>query len=238
MATASKSNYSVTDIAKKAVNQLSASLQDENGRGMFTNDLDAYLSDILRRDYAPFTDYNSILGKYNNQSDASWDLARQEQIQAMNAAESQNYANTQNAIAQMRNVLAGSAASQANRGAANATALQALLGLGQQNAQATTAGMQGYQNTAREAAAARAANAVSALDSAREGTDSMYGNATSAYNADHLYGTQGVAESYGNIAAGSDTAASSERMNNTTNQTNLDVANTTSKSKNYNYNRK
>lgn len=231
---ATKSKYTPTTIAKNAVDQLSASLRDENGRGMFTNDLDAYVSQQLRNDYADVLGYDNALSKMNAQSDASWDLARQEQIQAMNAAESQNYANTQNAVSQMRNALAGSAASGANRGAANATALQAMLGLGQQNSAATTQGMQGYQNAAREAAAARAANSVSALESAREGMDSMYGQATSAYGADHTYGVQGIADSYGNIATASDTNASSERMNNTTNQTNLDVANTHQKQTIYN----
>lgn len=234
MATASKSTYSPTAIAQGAVDQLRSSLKDKNGRGMFTNDLDAYVSAQLRNDYADVLGYDNALNKMNAQSDAAWDLARAQQIEAMNAAESQNYANTQNAVAQMRNALIGSASSGANRGAANATALQALLGLGQQNAAATTEGMQGYQNAAREAAAARAANAVSALESAREGMNSMYENATSAYGADHTYGVQGIAEGIGNIAAGSDTAASSERMNNTTNQTNLDVANTHTKQTIYN----
>lgn len=231
---AATSTYSPTAIAQNAANQFSASLKDKNGRGMFTNDLDAYLSAQLRNDYANFTDYDSILGKYNAQSDAAWDLARAQQIEAMNAAESANYANTQSAVAQMRSALAGSASSGANRGAANATALQAMLGLGQQNVAATTEGMQGYQNAAREAAAARAANAVSALEFAREGTNSMYENATSAYGADHTYGVQGLAEGLGSVASGSDTAASSERMNNTTNQTNLDVANTHTKQTIYN----
>ena len=209
MATASKSTYGATKIAQDAVKQLSGHLRDKNGRGMYTNDLDAYLSDMLRTDYSNRIGlnrndfYGSALNKMNAQSDAAWDLARAEQIQAMNAAEAQNYANTQSAVAQMRNALAGSASSGANRGAANATALQAMLGLGQQNAATTTAGMQGYQNAAKEAAAARAANAVQALDTARESMDSMYNNATSAYGADHTYGTQGVAEAYGSVAAGS-----------------------------------
>lgn len=230
------SKYSTNTLAKNALNQLSASLRDKNGRGMFTNDLDAYLSKMLRNDYRDFTDYNSILQRYNDQSDASWDLARQEQIQAMNNAEAQNYANTRNAVNEMRNQLAGSAASGANRGAANASALQAMLGLGQQNSQTTTEGMQGYQNTAREAAAARAANAVSALDSAREGMNSMYGNATSAYNSDHLYGVQGVAESLGSLATAIEQGASQERMNNATNKTNLEVEKTEKKTKSTNTN--
>lgn len=241
MATAvGKSTYSTNTLAKNALNQLAASLRDKNGRGMFTNDLDAYLSDQLRSDYAEVLGYGNALDKMNAQSDASWDLARAQQIEAMNRGESENYANTQNAVAQMRSALAGSAASGANRGAANATALQAMLGLGQQNSATTTEGMQAYQNTAREAAAARAANAVSALEAAREGMNSMYENATSAYGADHTYGTQGVADSVGTIASGIDTAASSERMNNATNQTNKAVAETETKStsKNYNYNRK
>ena len=243
MATAvGKSTYSTNQLAQNALNQLAASLRDKNGRGMFTNDLDAYLSDQLRSDYSEVLGYGNALDKMNAQSDASWDLARAQQIEAMNRGESENYANTQNAVAQMRSALAGSAASGANRGAANATALQAMLGLGQQNAATTTEGMQAYQNTAREAAAARAANAVSALEAAREGMNSMYENATSAYGADHTYGTQGIADSIGTIASGIDTAASSERMNNATNQTNKAVAETETKSsstnKNYNYNRK
>lgn len=223
-------SYSTNSIAKKAAKQLGASLKDKNGRGMFTNDLDAYVTSQLRKDYADVLGYDNALKKMNAQSDAAWDLARAQQIEAMNAAEAQNYANTQNAVAQMRGALAGSASSGANRGAANATALQAMLGLGQQNAATTTEGMQGYQNTAREAAAARAENAVNALETAREGMNSMYENATSAYGADHTYGTQGVADAYGTVASGIDANASAERQNKQTNDTNLKVAKTHTKS--------
>lgn len=236
MAKAQQSTYSTNDLAKAALNQLSGSLKDKNGRGMFTNDLDAYVSNQLRSDFADVIGYDNALGKMNAQSDAAWDLSRAQQIQAMNSAEAQNYANTQNAVAQMRNQLAGSAASGANRGAANATALQALLGLGQQNAQTTTEGMQGYQNASREAAAARAQNAVNALETAREGMKSMYDQATSAYGADHTYGVQGIAEGLGNIATAVDTNAASMKMNNDTNQTNLDIENTVKKTQSTNTN--
>lgn len=236
MAKAQQSTYSVNDLAKAAFNQLSGSLKDKNGRGMFTNDLDAYVSNQLRSDFADVLGYDNALGKMNAQSDAAWDLARAQQIQAMNSAEAQNYANTQNAVAQMRGQLAGAAASGANKGAANATALQALLGLGQQNAQTTTEGMQGYQNASREAAAARAQNAVTALETAREGMEAMYDQATSAYGADHTYGVQGLAEGLGNIATAIDTNASSMQMNNDTNQTNLDIEGTTKKTTSTNTN--
>ena len=235
MATAGTSNYSTTDIAKNAVGQFADSMKYRNGQRMAANALDEYASnDLLRADYAPYTDEASILARYNAASDAAYGLSKQEQIQAMNAAEDQNYVNTKSAVQQMRQALAGSASTGANRGAANATALQALLGLGQQNASTTTAGMQGYQNTAKEAAAARAQNAVSALEAAKGGVDSMYGQATSAYNSDHLYGNQGIADAAGTVASAVDTNAASERMNNATNQTNASVANTHTKQTIYN----
>ena len=224
-----KSKYTTTEAAQGAVEQLQSSLKDREGENMHTNDLDAYVSDQLRNDYKDFTDYGSILGKYNAQSDASWELARQQQIEAMNRAEAANYANTQNAVSQMRKALVGSASSGANVGAANATALQAMLGLGQQNSETTTEAMQNYQNTAQEAAAARAANAVNALESARTGTTDMYGNATSAYGADHTYGVQGLADAYGNVASNTDTLASQERQNNAGNKTQTSVAKITGK---------
>ena len=234
---ASSKTYSTTGIAKNAVNQFANSLKYRDGTRMAVNSLNEYAGDAqLRQDYSPFTNYDAILGNYNTASDAAYDLARAEQIQAMNAAEDQNYSNTKSAIQQMRQALAGSASSGAN---------QALLGLGQQNANATTAGMQGYQNTAKEAAAARAQNAVTALEAAKSGVDSMYGQATSAYNSDHLYGSQGIADAAGTIASAIDTNASSERanaatnasnerMNNATNKTNLKVAKTHTKQTIYN----
>ena len=235
MATAvGKSKYntktSANTLSRNALSQMQNSLTDRQGNRMASNDLDSYVTDQLRSDYRDLVDYENILNRYNAQSDATWDLSRAQQIQAMNSAEAQNYANTQNSIAQMRTALAGSASSGANRGAANATALQALLGLGQQNAQTTTEAMQGYQNASREAAEARAANAVSALDARREGMNSMYENATSAYNSDHLYGNQGIAETIGTLASGLHSDATQDAMNKLTNKTNLDVAKTTQKS--------
>lgn len=170
--------------------------------------------------------YDSVLGKYNDASDAAWELAKAEQIQAMNAAERSNYANTKNGVSEIRNALAGSAASGANRGAANATALQALLGLGQQNAEATTAGMQNYQNAAKEAAAARAQNAISALDFNKSATDSMYGSATSAYGSDKEalgQAAYGAAGGLGQIGSTGIDSSHQYVMNKETNDTNLAV---------------
>lgn len=235
----SNKSFTTSTIAKNAANTLTKAVDFTQKK---YDDLNSYVTnnDTLRKDYKRFMDYDDVLGKYNEQSDAAWELAKQEQMQALNAAEYQNVANTRNAIGQMRNALAGSAASGANQGAANATALQALLGMGQQNANTTTEGMQGYQNAAKEAAAARAANAVSALEMNKTATDSMYDAATSAYGSDReamgqaAYGAggglgtvaAGVNSDLANVKVANLTNASNERMNRDTNKTNIKVAKT------------
>ena len=215
-------DYTTTDDALGLLGR--AITERKTGETLHVNDLDAYLSKQLRNDYSPFIDYGDILNKYNDQSDAAWELARQEQKQAMNMAEAQNYANTQNAISELRRNLIGSASSGGNVGAANATALQALLGLGQQNAQTTTEALQAYQNVNKEQASARAANAVSALDSAREGVNSMYDQATSAYGADHTYGVQGAFGAYQGLQSSLHTDATNKAMNKLTAEAQIKAA--------------
>lgn len=235
-ATAGTSNYSTSEIAKNAAKTLS------DATGFDINNLADYSTDgTLRNDYRQFYDYADILGRLNNASDAAYDLSRQEQINALNRAEDANYANIRNAISEMRKSLIGSGSSGANVGAANATALQGLLGLGQQNVGMTTEGMQSYQNTAKEAASARAQNAVTAFDNALNGMNSMYSNATSAYGSDKNalgYRAQGAGEGLGNVASTVDSAASQERMNNATNETNASIANTNQVSTVYNRTKK
>ena len=233
MATAGTSKYKITPQATRALNTLNAATSAPE---RYYDDLNSYVTDedAVRQDYRDLMDYGLVKSKYDQASDAAWDLARLEQIQAMNTAEAQNYANTQSSIAQMRNALAGSASSGANRGAANATALQALLGLGQTNAQTTTEAMQGYQNVNKEQAAARAQNAISALEMNKNATDAMYSAATSAYGSDKEAlgsGAYGAGQGLGTIGGAVDTAASNERMNNATNKTTASVANTEQKSK-------
>ena len=235
MATAGTSTYKITDAATNALKTLNAATSAPE---RYLDQLNNYVTeqDTLRQDYRDLMDYTGVKAKYDAASDAAWDLARAQQVQAMNTAEAQNYANTNSAIAQMRSALAGSASTGASRGAANATALQALLGLGQQNAQTTTEGMQGYQTAAREAAAARAQNAISALEMNKNATDAMYSAATSAYGSDREAlgsGAYGAGQGLGTLAAAVDTGASSERMNNATNQTNASIANTNTKSTQY-----
>ena len=180
---------------------------------------------------------------------AAYDANRASAIQDAMAAEDTNYANTRNAISEMRRNLIGSASSGANVGAANATALQALIGLGQQNAQTTTDSLRAINDVSRQRSAALAQNAVEAINTANDATSKMYEPATSSYGADHTYGVQGTAEALGNLSSAIDTAASqerqtaatnaaNERMNKYTSDTNLAIEKTTKKTDNTNRNKK
>lgn len=190
--------------------------------GLKVNNLDAYITDQLRNDF--IRDENYIRGSLNNATNASYDVQRAQALRDAVNAENTNLANTRNAISEMRKQLIGSASSGANVGAANATALQALLGLGQQNTQVTTEGLQNVNNVERERAATLAQNAVDAINQANSATNDMYGAATSAYGSDRSYAAQGAAEAVGNIKSSDITNQSQERMNTATNEANLAAA--------------
>lgn len=212
--------YSTTTLAKSAVDNLYNSLI----RGLRVNSFDQYTGegtatgDMLRRDFIRDEDY--IRGALNDATNAAFDVQRAQAIQDAMNAEDINYANTRNAIAEMRRNLVGSGSSGANVGAANAAALQALLGLGQQNTQTTTEGLRNVNNVSRERAAQIAQNAVDAINTANEATKAMHDVGTSVYNSDRSYAAQGAAEALGNAAAASDTAASNERQTAETNAAN------------------
>lgn len=242
-ATGGSSEYSSSELAAQAAAALTSALN------IPTNNLDEYVTAQLRGDFV--RDRAEIQGLMDAAANSASDLERAKMLQEANRVENANFANTQNAIAQMKAQLAGSAASGANQGAANATALQALLGLGQTNADATTGAMQNVANVERERASKLAQNAVDAINTANEATKSMYDVATSAYGADKSalgYRAQGAAQGLGEVGAASDTNASQERQNNATNATNASIANAqnatqvaaakqTQKSKNTNINK-
>lgn len=190
--------------------------------GLKTNDLDSYVSQQMRDDF--IRDEAYIRGSLNNATNASYDVQRAQALRDAANAENTNLANTRNAISEMRKQLIGSASSGANVGAANATALQALLGLGQQNTQVTTEGLQNVNNVERERAATLAQNAVDAINTANSATNDMYGAATSAYGSDRSYAAQGAAEAVGNIKAARDTNVSNITMNRESNEANIAAA--------------
>lgn len=222
------SKYTTNAKASGAVNTLTNAVDDFK-----QNNLNDYMNSTLRGDF--ITDKDVIQSALENATDAAYDRQRVEANQAANQAENSNYANTRNAVAELRRNLIGSASQGANVGAANATALQAILGLGQQNTSATTEAVNNISNVERQRAEAKAQNAVDAINEANQATSSMYGVATSAYGSDKqgageraAYAAQGL----GNLAGAIDTNASAERMNGATNRTSVAVANTTQKSQN------
>lgn len=204
--------YSTNQLAKDAVTNLTNVI-----RGLRVNDLNSYVSNNsqVRKDF--IRDENYIRDSLQRAANAAYDVQRAQAVQDALNAEDTNYANTRNAIAEMRRNLVGSASSGANVGAANATALQALLGLGQQNTQTTTEGLRNINNVSRERTAALAQNAADAITMANDATGKMYDAATSSYASDRSYAAQGAAQGLGEVAGALDTAASQERQTAATN---------------------
>lgn len=236
--------YSTNQLAKQALATLNPVLN-----GLKVNDLNSYVNNKsqVRKDF--IRDEKTIRNALENATNRAFDLQRAQTLQDAATAEDTNYRNTQNAIAEMRRNLVGSASSGANVGAANATALQALLGLGQQNADVATQGLRDVNNVSRERAAQLAQNAVDSINTANDATAKMYDAATSAYASDRSYAAQGAAEAVGQLAGAIDTAASQERQTTETNTTNkqmnkytadknLEIEKTTKKTKNTNVNKK
>ena len=235
--------YSTNQLAQQALNWLNPVLN-----GLRVNNLNAYVdqNSSVRKDFIRDEDY--IRTALENATNRAFDLQRAQALQDAAAAEDPNYRNTQNAIAEMRRNLIGSASSGANVGAANASALQALLGLGQQNASVATEGLRNVNNVSRERSAQLAQNAVDAINTANDATAKMYDAATSAYASDRSYAAQGAAEAVGQLAGAIDTAASQERQTADTNATNermnkytadknLEIEKTTKKTSNTNINK-
>lgn len=220
--------YTTTDLAKQALKNLTPIIN-----GLRVNDLNSYVSDESRVRQDFIRDENYIRDALNEATNRAYDLNRAQALQDALNAEDTNYANTKNAIAEMRRNLVGSGSAGANVGAANASALQALLGLGQQNTQTTTEGLRNINNVSRERAATLAQNAVDAINTANDATAKMYDAATSSYASDRSYAAQGAAEALGQLAAAADTSASQERQTTETNKTNERMNTTTANATKY-----
>lgn len=220
--------YSTTELARQALSRLYPIVN-----GLRVNDLNSYVSDDSRVRQDFIRDENYIRNALENATNRAYDLNRAQALQDAMNAEDTNYANTRNAIAEMRRSLIGSGSSGANVGAANASALQALLGLGQQNTQTTTEGLRNINNVSRERAAALAQNAVDAINTANDATAKMYDAATSSYGSDRSYAAQGAAQALGELAGAADTAASQERQTAQTNTVNKQMNERTAKATEY-----
>lgn len=214
-------NDAVSKLSGNVINNSQMQLFADILGGLKVNDLDSYVSSRLRNDF--IRDRGEIQSVLDRATNAAFDVQRMQALRDAANAENTNYRNTQNTIAEMRRNLIGSASSGANVGAANATALQALLGLGQQNTDVTTEGLQNINNISRERAAQLAQNAADAIDKANDATSKMYDAATSAYGSDRSYAAQGAAEALGNITSTALTNYTNDKMNRDTLANNLAV---------------
>ena len=212
-----------------------------------------------RNYFGMINDYNDIVNKMNKATQDAYDVKMREANLGMNRAENTSYNNTRNAINDLKNTMIGSASSGANQGAANATALQALLGLGQQNNELVTEGLNNIYGIAGERAAAMSQNAANAINTANEAKNNMLTAATSRYASDNERAAAALG-ALGEFGAAVDTNNANISMNNATNRTNLKIAKTpqrqvitnrgtvtynnnnrqsgTVTNRNYNYNRK
>ena len=182
------------------------------------------------------TGLGQIQGAMDRATQAAYDQKRIEAMQGLNAAEDSAYANTQEAIRGLRNSMAQSTASGANRGAAGANAVQALLGLGQQNNALTTQGLQNIQNIAGERAAQLAQNASEAIERSNAAKSSQASAANEKYAADQNY-RSAAATALGGLSGSMHTDVYDYKMNKQTNASNQKIAKTTQKTKNVNINK-
>lgn len=167
-------------------------------------------------------DYADILGKLNDATNAAYDLKTKEAKRGLVDAENSAYANTNNAINELRKTLAGSAANNASKGSAAAAALQSMLGLGQQNNDLVTTGLQGLYDIADERASTLAQNAANAIETSNAGKSLQANASNSKYSSDSTMWSQ-VAAALSSLMSTTNTDYVNKIMNDATNKTNLKI---------------
>lgn len=167
-------------------------------------------------------DYADILAKLNDATNKAYDLKTKEAQRGLVDAENSAYANTNNAISELRKTLAGSAANNASKGSAAATALQSMLGLGQQNNDLVTTGLQGLYDIADERASTLAQNAANAIETSNAGKSLQANASNSKYSSDSTMWSQ-VAAALSSLMSTTNTDYVNKIMNDATNKTNLKI---------------
>lgn len=176
------------------------------------------------------TDNATIQSALDAATNAAYDVEAREANLGLNRAESSAQNNIQNTANALRGQLATSNASGGNVGAANATALQAILGLGQQNNALVTEGLQGVQGVAGKRSSALAGNAATALEQSNAARGQQATAANEKYTADQTRSAEALS-SAGALAGTVHTNQVNRAMNDDTNTANKKIANTTQKQK-------
>lgn len=209
--TNSNINYgsTMTEGAKEASNR-------------FLSSYDKGVSQDTSNPFNFIIDYADILAKLNDATNKAYDLKTKEAQRGLVDAENSAYANTNNAINELRKTLAGSAANNASKGSAAATALQSMLGLGQQNNDLVTTGLQGLYDIADERASTLAQNAANAIETSNAGKSLQANASNSKYSSDSTMWSQ-VAAALSSLMSTTNTDYVNKIMNDATNKTNLKI---------------
>lgn len=169
------------------------------------------------------TNRETIQSLLDAATDAAYNYKAKEARRGLVDAENTAYANTNNAVNDIRKALAGSAATGANRGTAAATALQSLLGLGQQNNELVTTGLQNIIDVADQRAAEKAANASNAIDISNNAKNLQSNSATSVYSSDATMWSE-LTAALGALTSSLNTDYVNNKMNDATNAVNKAIA--------------
>lgn len=188
----------------------------------FLSSYDKGVSQDTSNPFNFIVDYADILGKLNDATNKAYDLKTKEAQRGLVDAENSAYANTNNAINELRKTLAGSAANNASKGSAAATALQSMLGLGQQNNDLVTTGLQGLYDIADERASTLAQNAANAIETSNAGKSLQANASNSKYSSDSTMWSQ-VAAALSSLMSTTNTDYVNKIMNDATNKTNLKI---------------
>ena len=188
----------------------------------FLSSYDKGVSQDTSNPFKFIVDYADILGKLNDATNKAYDLKTKEAQRGLVDAENSAYANTNNAINELRKTLAGSAANNASKGSAAAAALQSMLGLGQQNNDLVTTGLQGLYDIADERASTLAQNAANAIETSNAGKSLQANASNSKYSSDSTMWSQ-VAAALSSLMSTTNTDYVNKIMNDATNKTNLKI---------------
>lgn len=236
--TSSKTNQALSILAKGGlkgpdqVNTAADSTNSNNGAvlpgssDIQTNMYGKYQSDPSLDTSNPFgffTDRTKIQQALDKATNDAYALKAKEANRGLVSAENTAYANTNNAVADIRRALAGSAATGANRGSAAATALQSLLGLGQQNNELVTTGLQSIMDVADQKAAALSENANKAIDISNNAKNLQSNSATSVYSSDATMWSE-LTSALSSLTSSLNTDYANDKMNAATNATNESIA--------------
>ena len=181
------------------VNKAFANLYKNSSKGVNVNQ---GRNAVAKAAQAPKIDTSNPMGFLTSRADIktlldqatsdAFKIQRRQGLQDQARVENSLVGDRNATIVSMRKTLAGNVQNGTSDGAANATALQAALGLGMQQDNNLNAGLQNLQNLAAEEQAARSANGATAIDKANAAKGQQSTLAAEKYASDATYASTGL----------------------------------------------